>query len=97
MMEQYNYIDVKEFCYSHGVPTQFIIQLQDFGLIEVVKKEDTEYIPFEELPKVEKIVRLHDDLNINLEGIEVIHQLLDRIAQMQNEIISLKNKLDFYQ
>lgn len=96
-MEQYKYIAVEEFCFSHGVTTQFIIQLHDFGLIEVVTKEDMEYIQYEELPKVEKIVRLHSDLNINLEGIEVIQDLLDRIAHMQGQIITLKNKLQVYE
>ena len=96
-MGQYKYITVEEFCFSHGVTTQFIIQLHDFGLIEVVTKEDMEYIQYEELPKVEKIVRLHSDLNINLEGIEVIQDLLDRIAHMQGQIITLKNKLQVYE
>ncbi|PIF00111.1 MAG: MerR family transcriptional regulator [Maribacter sp.] len=96
-MEQFNYIEVKEFCHGHGISTQFIVQLHDFGLIEIVKKKDAGYIAFDELPKIEKIVRLHNDLNINLEGIEVIHQLLDRIEHMRNEIISLRNKVDFYE
>ena len=96
-MEQYKYIEVRDFCVSHGISTQFIVQLHDTGLIKVVKKENTEYLQYDELPKVEKIVRLHDDLNLNLEGIDVINSLLERVEQMQNEIINLKNKLDFYE
>jgi hypothetical protein len=97
MMEQFNYIAVKDFCFSHGITTQFIIELYEFGLIEVITKKDGDYILYEELPRVEKILRLHADLNINLEGIAVIRELLDRIEFMHEENISLRNKLRFYE
>ena len=97
MMEQFNYIAVKDFCFSHGISTQFMFELYEFGLIEVITKKDGDYILYEELPRVEKILRLHADLNINLEGIAVIRELLDRIELMQEENISLRNKLRFYE
>lgn len=96
-MEQYNYIEVNEFCISHGVTTQFMIQLHEFGLIEIFQKKNVQYFSNEELPKAEKIIRLYSDLDINLEGIEVIHDLLERIERMQGEIRSLKNKLRIYE
>ncbi|MDX1760458.1 MAG: chaperone modulator CbpM, partial [Arenibacter algicola] len=58
--------------------------------------EDTHYLPIQQLPKAEKILRLHSDLDINLEGIAVITRLLKRMEKMQNEITQLKNKLDLY-
>ena len=97
MMEGQNYITVNELCVSHGVTTQFMIELHEFGLVEVIKKKDTHYISYEELPKVEKIIRLYSDLDINLEGIAVIRELLDRIDHMHEEIIFLKNKLRLYE
>jgi hypothetical protein len=38
---------------------------------------------------------MHYDLNINVEGIEAITHLLARVEKMQQEIISLKNKIHF--
>lgn len=96
-MEGHNYITVKEFCVSHGITSNFILELHEFGLIEVIQQEDTHYLSYEELPKAEKILRLHSDLEINLEGIEVIHELLERIQRMQGEIISLRNRLRIYE
>jgi len=49
------------------------------------------------LPKLEQIVRLHQELNINSEGIDAIINLLKRIENMQNEIIELRNKLNFHE
>ncbi|MCP4977782.1 MAG: MerR family transcriptional regulator [Maribacter sp.] len=97
MMEQYNYIEVNEFCISHGITTQFMFELHEFGLIEIIQKKNIQYLSNKELPKAEKIIRLYSDLDINLEGIEVIHDLLERIERMQGEILALKNRLQAYE
>ncbi len=96
-MERYNYVEVNEFCISHGVTTQFMFELHEFGLIEIFQKKNIQYFSNKDLPKAEKIIRLYSDLDINLEGIEVIHDLLERIERMQGEILALKNKLRVYE
>lgn len=96
-MKRYKYIEVNEFCMSHGVEVQFMSQLHEFGLIELIHEKNIQYFSSTELSKAEKIVRLYSELDINLEGIEVIQGLLERMEKMQNEIVSLKNKLDFYE
>jgi hypothetical protein len=40
---------------------------------------------------------LYHELHINIEGIDAIHHLLQRIENMQHEIIALKNRLSFYE
>jgi len=66
------------------------MELYEYGLVAVVVKEDTHYLPIQQLPKAEKILRLHSDLDINLEGIAVITRLLKRMEKMQNEIPNSK-------
>jgi hypothetical protein len=41
------------------------------------------------------MVHLHYDLDINIEGIEAISHLLDRVDNLQRELITLKNRLGF--
>ena len=65
--------------------------------MEVVVVEQTEYIPLTQLEQLEKIVRLYYDLDINMEGIETIIHLLDRIDRMQEEINELRNRLRLYE
>ena len=48
---------------------------------------------FSELPDVERYSRMYYDLSINIEGIDAIHHLLERMEEMQQEIYSLHNKL----
>ncbi|MCM4163371.1 MULTISPECIES: chaperone modulator CbpM [unclassified Arenibacter] len=90
------YILITDFCTSHNIETHFVLELYEYGLVDVVVKENTHYLPIQQLPKAEKILRLHSDLDINLEGIAVITRLLNRMEKMQNEITRLKNKLDLY-
>ncbi|MFK5973326.1 MAG: chaperone modulator CbpM [Flavobacteriaceae bacterium] len=96
-MDLNEFISVTEFCKSHGIQSTFVIELKEYGLVELVQRKNIMYIPLYELPKTEKILRLHSELDINLEGIEVITQLLNRIQQMQDEMIRLKNKLGLYE
>jgi chaperone modulatory protein CbpM len=63
------------------------------GLMEVVSVDGVDYVPNSELSTLEKILRLHQDLEINLEGIEAISHLLEQMQGMQSEILQLRNKL----
>src|SRR5690349_12510412 len=96
-MESTEMIVLDEFCASHRLEISFILTLEEHGLIETIIIDKAICIPGNELTKLEKIVRLHQELNINPEGIDAIHHLLERIEHLQNEIIGLRNKLDFYE
>jgi hypothetical protein len=93
-MEKENLINVNEFCINHNIEISFINSLQQIGLIEIVNINQTLFIENEQLRHLEKIVSFHFDLDINLEGIETVVHLLNRINSMQNEIILLKNKIN---
>lgn len=96
-METNNLVLIEQFCACHNIEFSFINSLQEFGLIEIVIVDESKYLPFEHLPKVEKMVRLHYDLNINMEGIDAISGLLKRINDLQHKLISAQNKLRLYE
>jgi len=96
-MQPEDMIVLEEFCSHHQVEISFIRCLEEYGLIETIIVNETVCVPGNELLKLEQIVRLHQELNINPEGIDAINILLKRIENMQNEITELKNKLEFYQ
>jgi len=96
-MNKGNMIPANEFCASHKIEITFINSLQEAGLIEVTTINQTEYIHKSQLNELEKIIRLYYELDINLEGIETVTHLLQRINDMQNEIMLLKNKLRLYE
>ncbi len=92
-MEIENFITAKYFCEVYKVDASFVDSLKDYGLITIIVYEETEYIEKEKLHELEKMIRLHYDLNINIEGIEAISHLLNKIGDLQHEINILKSKL----
>jgi len=92
-MQTEGLIAVSEFCTSHHLEITFILSLQEYGLIETTTVEQNTFIYDRELPKLEQIARLRN-LDINLEGIEAITHLLQRMEEMHYEIVKLKNKLN---
>ena len=96
-MESEHMIVLEEFCTSHQVEVSFVRTLEEHGLIETIIVNETLCIQENELSKLEQIVRLHQELNINSEGVDAIINLLKRIEKMQNEITDLRNKLNFYE
>ncbi len=96
-METEYLIAVAEFCASHKIEISFIISLQRNGLIVIKTIHDAAFIDVEQLPQLEKFVRFYYELDINLEGIETITHLLNRINTLHDEIADLRNKLRFYE
>lgn len=78
-------------------PVTFIYELHEYELIEPIVTKNEHYLHLKQLHKVEKMIRLHYDLHINLEGLDVISNLLLQLESHQNEIILLKNRLQFYE
>jgi len=92
-----NLIPADEFCANHKIGISFIQSLQETGMIEITTIEETNYIHESQLQELERIVRLHFELDINLEGIETINHLLQQINYMQDEITALRNRLRLYE
>jgi len=95
MNKETKLISVVDFCRYYNVEVGFVNSLKEYELIEVTTIENREFIYPNQLHHLEKVVRLHYDLDINIEGIDVIMQLLERMEQMKEEMRALKNKLRF--
>lgn len=90
-------IALEQFCAYYNVEASFIRTLSENGLIDVIKIDDADFVEIEQLSQLEKFVRFYYELDINLAGIETINYLLLRLKNMQDEVISLRNKLRFYE
>ena len=96
-METDQLIAIDIFCNNYKVEYSFVQSLHEVGLIDTVVVQETRYINLPQLQKLERLIRLRDELDINLEGIEVLDHLLMRVETMQREILSLKNRLSLYE
>ena len=95
-MERANLISVQQFCIHYEVPFSFINELQELELIEVITVEETLWFDKSHIKEVEKMMRLHYDLKINLEGVDAIYNLLKQVKSLQEQIIILNNKLNSF-
>lgn len=95
-METHNLIRIETICESHNIENSFINSLEDLGLIEVTVVQKEMFISQEQLYHIERIIRLHHELNINLEGIDTICNLLERISYLEDELRRAKNKLQAF-
>jgi hypothetical protein len=95
-MNERELISAEEFCTRHHVEMNFIYSLREYGLIEIMNNEGNDYLSTDQLNHLEKIVRLHYDLNVNMEGIDVILHLLEQLDNAQHELTELQHQLKFY-
>ena len=96
-MEKEELIDPYDFCTSHQVEFSFITSLEQSGLIELIVVEEKPFIPLSQLQRAEQFMRMHFELEINLEGIEAIASLLDKVKSLQEEVTILRNRLRLYE
>lgn len=97
-MEERITVSVQEFCHHHQIEISFIQSLHECGLLQADTINDEEWrLSQDQLEQLEKMVRLHYDLQINLEGLEAIHHLLKRVEGLQREVLLLRNRLRLYE
>ena len=96
-METEEMIPANEFCIHQDIDLSFIYSLNESGLIEIISVEEKIFIPVSQLKQLETLVRFHHEMDINLEGIECITYLLQRINEMQEEIKLLNSKLSMFE
>src|SRR4051812_13173650 len=92
-MDKQNLLSVDFLSIQYGLDLQMINSLHEFGLIELIEFDEIRYLSISDLAEAERIFRLHNELDINKEGIDVVLLLLEKIKKMQEEILSLKNRL----
>jgi len=93
-MNDQQMIAAEELCNYYHVDSTFIESLYENGLIRITTIQEKVFVDHEELSELEKLVRLHNDLEINVEGIGAVIHLLNKIDQMQQEISGLRHRLN---
>lgn len=96
-MERQDLISTDEICSHYHVELSFIRGLREHDLIEINTIETTEFVSAERLSDLERFIRLHNDLNINLEGLEAVDHLLKQMDELRNQMLQLQNRLRLYE
>lgn len=76
---QTDLVIVSEYCQKCHIDPSFIILLEEGGLIDINITDGERYLFSSQLRDLEQYTRMYYDLSINIEGIEAIHHMLDRV------------------
>ncbi|RYD85903.1 MAG: MerR family transcriptional regulator [Sphingobacteriales bacterium] len=90
-------ISVDDFCVYHNVEYTFVDYLAEAGLVKVTRVNKIKCIPLDEIQKLERMVRLHTQLEINEAGVATVNNLLQKMQDMQQEMSALRNRLSLYE
>ena len=96
-METKHLISIQQFCSQYEIPITFINALHEYELIEIIVAKNKNYLKAAQIHKIEKMMRMYYDLDINLEGIHVIDNLLEKLQDLQNQVTALNNRLRLYE
>jgi hypothetical protein len=88
---------ISEFCIIHDIDPSFINSLENEGLISITFFNEEKFIEEAQLHELEIFTRWHHDLGINIEGIDAIRNILEKLRQVQAEINVLKTKLSNFE
>ena len=92
-----NLIAIPALCSYYKVELSFFDNLNEMGLLEIKTIEEMQYIHPDAIFEIEKMIRIHQELDVNTAGIDVVFNLLQKIDALQNELISTQNRLRLYE
>lgn len=96
-MTRKKYILVSHYCEQTHIEDSFVKQLHEYGLVTFEEKENDVFIDEKDVSEIERMFRLHNDLNINFEGLDAIKQMLNRMHTLEKEMDFLQKKLRLYE
>lgn len=85
-----NRISREELVKIYNIEITFFDSLQHSGLLKTETEDEVTYLLYDELPAFERFATWHYDLEVNVPGIEIIHQLLSKMEALQMENLKLK-------
>lgn len=96
-MEEQEIISITTICSQYKVPETFIYTLREYELVETLEKKGELFIRASHLQWIEKMIRLHYELEINMEGLDAIHNLLQQVSKLQQKNQELIDRLNLYE
>jgi chaperone modulatory protein CbpM len=90
-------IPLELYCQHEELDITFVQALSERGLIQVTVVQERTCIAPAQVARLEQLARLHQDLDINLEGLEAISHMLERMERMQREMRALEERLRVYE
>ena len=96
-MSTENFILINHYCEQTKTPIDFIFSLQEYGFIETREIENKVYVEPHTIVEIERVGRLQNELGINLEGIDALFHMMQKVDQLESQLRYLKERLKIYE
>lgn len=81
-----NYITIKELAAFHEIDEGYLMEFIQFGIISVKQQKTSLQIHLDDVEELERAIRLRRDLEVNLQGVDIICRLRNRLVELQKEM-----------
>lgn len=90
LIEDSETISYTEVCHKYNIPKELLTEMMEYGLFsnQSAQIEQLKLNP-KELKRIESAFRLHRDLGINLPGVVLAIELLEKIEHLDDELTIL--------
>jgi len=96
-MKEQDLIPINFLCEQYRLELSFFEEMGEIGLIEFEVYKGSKHLHQDALLLVEKILRIHRELHVNLEGVDVVMNMLQRQEQLKQELVRVQNRLRRYE
>lgn len=96
LLEETYTLTYVEVCQKYNIPEALLDEMMQQGLFQ--EESDTlkkNQFSAHELKRIESAFRLHRDLDINLPGVVLAIELLEKIARMEEELQIMRKHLNY--
>lgn len=95
-MKTDKFLLLTELCQHYQIQTEFFDEVEYHALLEIHQFSGQKFLHRKQLRRLEKIIRLHQDLEINFQGIDVVFSMMNRIDKLEKELNETKKRLNLY-
>ena len=90
-------IPAHEFFAYYQLDLTFMAALEEQGVLEITTIGPVRYLHSDQLGPLERLIRLHRELAVHVEDLDIVAHLLERLEQVQKRVNQLQNRLVFYE
>jgi len=86
-------ISKEELIRIYKIELSFFEELEASGLVHTVVADNIQYLLYDDLAKFEKLANWYYDLEVNIPGLEIISELMNKIEALKIENRKIISKL----
>jgi len=93
-MSELQYIAVRQLCDCYQIEMQVLESFASAGLFTPTIENEEWFLEPEQVSELESLIRLFQDFQIDLEGLDIIRHLRSQVQQLREQVRFLEYRMD---